>query len=425
MAQLSDDCFAFGGPAMRLDAALARMTGHVLPVTGEQDIDLHEADGHILAHQVFCPASLPPFDNSAVDGYAVNADDLTDGQETILPVSGRLIAGPVEEARLTPGTTMRVFTGAVMPHGADTVFMQEDVRIEADGRVVLPAGLKRGANCRKAGEDIAHGALLLPAGRCLKPADLALLAATGLTRVTVRRRVVVGVMSTGNELVASLAPLQPGQIRDANRPMLLAMLKRLGCETRDLGIVPDNQERLEAALHGACAQGCDLVISSGGVSTGEEDHVKAAVEKVGRLDFWRIGIKPGRPVAMGVLRGMGHESAAFMGLPGNPVACFVTFAVLARPLIRTLQGAGIKEVFALPVRLGFAYKKKTGRREYVRVRLEPGRDGVFIAHKHPRDGAGVITSLTQTDGLIALEEDTTRFEAGSLVPFESFESLLA
>jgi molybdopterin molybdotransferase len=310
-----------------------------------------------------------------------------------------------------------------MPDGADTVFMQEDVRTEA-GAVIVPAGLKAGANRRLSGEDVRKGSVVLPAGRRLAAQDVALAAAVGLTTLTVRRRVRVALFSTGDEIVEPGSPRPAAALYDANRTLLDGMLDRLGAKVTDLGIIKDDPVALEQAI-AAAARDHDLVLTSGGVSTGEADHVRSAVEKIGRLVFWRIAIKPGRPVAMGVIRGANAEQgAAFVGLPGNPVAAFVTFARVVRPLFLRLAGALPEPLTALPVRLAFAYKKKTGRREYVRVALRAGADGTIEAIKHPQEGAGVITSLTETDGLAELSEDTTTVEPGSTVGFFSYATLM-
>jgi molybdopterin molybdotransferase len=416
MTQLSDDCFAFGGPLMRIEEAVALMAARVNPVTGTETLPLVAAAGRVLAGNLAAILPLPPFFNSAVDGYAVRHADLAAIGPTRLPVAGRVPAGTGADGITTAGQAIRIFTGAPMPPGADTVFMQEDVTA-AGGAVVLPAGLRRGANCRLAGEDLASGAAALPAGRLLGPADLALAAAAGHARLTVCRRVRVAVFSTGNELREAGEPLAAAEIPDANRVMLMALLAGLGCEVSDLGILRDEPAGMARRLAEAAARH-DLILTSGGVSTGEEDHVKTAVESVGRLVFWRIAVKPGRPVAMGVIAG-----SAFVGLPGNPVAVYVTFTALVRPLVRLLAGAVVPEPRPLPVRLAFAYRKKAGRREFVRVTLRDGADGVPEAVKHPRDGAGIITSLTESDGLVTLSEDLTDVPAGTVAPFTPFALL--
>ena len=410
MAQLSDDCFAFGGALMSLDEATALIRERVGPVAEVETAPLHEADGRVLARGIVAPTSLPPFDNSAVDGYAVRFQDLARDGNTVLPVSGRLAAGRGIEGEARPGTALRIFTGAPMPEGFDTVFMQEDTR-EENGRVVLPAGLKGGANRRLAGEDVVRGTGVLPEGRRLRPQDVALLAALGIAEVPVRRPLGVAVFSTGDEIVSPGSPLGPGKLYDSNRFVLIAMLARLHCRVTDLGILPDERGAVAGALR-AAAGTHDLLLTSGGVSTGEEDHVKAAVEEAGGLSFWRVAIKPGRPVALGTVAG-----TPFIGLPGNPVAVFVTFVHVARALVAALSGETYAPPRAWPVRAGFAYRKKEGRREFVRVRLRSADDGAVEAMKHPREGAGVITSLTETDGLAELPETVTRVEPGETVGF--------
>ncbi|MBX9757584.1 MAG: molybdopterin molybdotransferase MoeA [Beijerinckiaceae bacterium] len=415
MAQLSDDCFAFGGKLMPIEDAVALIVARVQPLGAHESAPLAQADGRILAKDFRAPIALPPFTNSAVDGYAVRHADLAPNADTRLPIAGRVEAG-AKAGPHAPGATARIFTGALMPDGADTVFMQEDVRLEA-GDVILPPGLKRGANVRPAGEDIAAGAIALAGGKRLMPQDVALAAALGATHLDVSGRARVAVFSTGNELVSPGEPQTPPQIYDSNRFMLLALMRRLGCEAHDLGILRDEPESLARALKDAASR-FDLIVTSGGVSTGEADHVKAAVETIGTLVFWRMAIKPGRPVAMGVIDGV-----PFVGLPGNPVASYVTQAYVVRPLALALMGAQWTPGVALPVRAAFSYKKKTGRREFVRASLARGADGVVEAHKFPREGAGLLSSLTQTQGLVVLGEDVTGVEPGDTIGFMDYASL--
>jgi molybdopterin molybdotransferase len=372
----------------------------------------------VLANDLCAPIDLPPFDNSAVDGYAVRHADLHPAAETALKIAGRLQAGQSAKTDVRHGQAIRIFTGAPMPASADTVFMQEDVRVEGD-TLIVPSGLKRGANRRLAGEDLREGAVALMGGTVLDAAQIALAAALGLTEVTVSRRLRVAIFSTGNEVT------EPGQLRsgaaifDSNRHLLAQLLDHMHVLVTDLGILPDDPERLVRAL-GDAGQRHDLVLTSGGISTGEADHVRNAIEQIGKLVFWRIGIKPGRPVAMGALRG----GAVFAGLPGNPVAVFVTFVKVVRPLLRRLSGARPDTLTPLPVRVGFAYKKKSGRREYVRVSLRRDDDGEIEAIKHPQDGAGVITSLTQTDGVLELADDLTELKPGDRAGFLSYAVLM-
>ena len=313
---------------------------------------------------------------------------------------------------------MRIFTGAPMPEGTDTVFMQEDVRLDDKGDIVLPAGLKPGANVRPAGEDIPQGHIALKAGQRLRPQDIALAAACGLTELDVARRIRVAVFSTGDELASPGTPRASAQLFDSNRFMLIAMLRRLGCEVGDLGILRDERGPLATALKRVAGEH-DLILTTGGVSTGEEDHVKAGVESVGRLVLWRMAIKPGRPVAMGIISG-----TPFIGLPGNPVASFVTFVHVVRPIVLALSGATSAPLLPMPVRAAFAYKKKSGRREYVRVTLRRAEDGALEALKFPREGAGLLSSLVDTDGLVELPESVTTVEPGATVGFLGYANLM-
>jgi molybdopterin molybdotransferase len=415
MAQLSDDCFAFGGPLLSVEAAAALIAERVPPRAGTEMVPLAAARGRVLAEDLVAPGPLPPFFNSAVDGYALRHADLSAGGETRLPVIGRAPAGAVPPP-LSPGSAMRVFTGAPMPAGADTVMMQEDARVE-DGAVLLPPGLKRGANCRPAGEDVAAGVVALRGGLVLGPAEIGLAAALGLPGLAVRPRVRVGVFSTGDEIASPGTPLGPAQTHDANRFALLALLARLPAEATDLGILPDRAGETAAALSAAAASQ-DLLLTTGGVSTGEEDHVRAAIEADGRLVFWRLAIKPGRPAAMGVVGGV-----PVVGLPGNPVAAFVTFLHLARPLVLRLAGAAPRPLLRVPAVADFAYRKKAGRREYVRVALAEDARGL-VARKFGREGAGLLTSLTETDGFAELPEAVLAVAPGDALWVLPFAAVL-
>ena len=412
MAQLSDDCFAFGGALLGVDAALALIEARIVPVVEEESVPLAEAAGRILARDVVAQMDVPPHANSAVDGYALAHADLSPDRETVLPVAGRAAAGHPLGRPAARGEAIRIFTGASMPEGTDTVMMQEDCVVE-EGSVRLQPGIKKGANRRHAGEDVARGGVALPAGRRLKPADLGLTAALGNARLPVFRPLRVGLLSTGDEVCEPGTALMPGMIYDANRVMLRALLRGLGCIVSDLGINPDRADSLGDTL-AAAAAGHDLIVTSGGVSTGEEDHVRAAIEKLGRLDFWRLAIKPGRPVALGQLNGV-----PLIGLPGNPVAAALTFAILARPLILRLAGAAMAAPLSFPMRAGFAYKKKAGRREYLRATL--ARDGAnLVARKYPKDGAGILSSVVQSDGFVILDESMNDLAPGMIVEFLPF-----
>lgn len=429
MAQLSDDCFAFSGALLPLEDAERMIRERVASVTEIETVALSVANGRVVAHNVVAPLALPPFDNSAVDGYAVRHADLDPKRETRLVIADRVTAGRLASHVLMASEAVRIFTGAPMPAGADTVFMQEDCRIEGQA-VIVPPGLQLGANRRLVGEDLGAGQVMLPAGRRLTESHVALAAAVGLTELDVRRRVRVAIFSTGDEIIEPGAPRGQAALYDANRYLLAGLVERLGAQATDLGILPDDKAKLAHAIAMAAANH-DLVLTSGGVSTGEADHVRAAVESIGRLVFWRVGIKPGRPVAMGVIPAMpsppgarSGDGAAFMGLPGNPVAVFVTFARVVRPLILRLAGAEPAPLIALPVRAAFPYKKRKGRREYVRVKLIRAADGSIEAVKHAQEGAGVLTSLTETDGLVELLDDTTTVAPGATVGFIPYAALV-
>jgi molybdopterin molybdotransferase len=416
MAQLSNDCFALGGGLLTVAAALAEIEARISPVVGIETVPLAAAAGRILARDVIATMNLPPHANSAVDGYAVAHADLLPDQETVLPVTGRAAAGHPLGRPVRRGEAIRIFTGAPMPDGADTVMMQEDCALE-DERVRLRPGIKKGANRRHAGEDIAEDETALSAGLRLRAPDLGLAAALGYGEVCAFRPLRVALLSTGDEIRDPGMPLPPGAIYDANRVMLAALLTGLGCTVSDFGIRPDREAALADTLAAASADH-DLIVTSGGVSTGEEDHVKSAIERLGTLHFWRLAIRPGRPVALGQVGGV-----PLIGLPGNPVAVIVTFVVLARPLVLRLAGAAPSPPRLFSVRAGFAYRKKLGRREYLRASLKREGDAV-VAVKYPSDGAGILSSIVRSDGLVILEEAVSELAVGSMVDFLPFSEVI-
>jgi molybdopterin molybdotransferase len=415
LAQLSDDAFAFGSQLMPVEEARRAMAERVSAVAEIESVALIDADGRVLAEPLIAPIDLPNFDNSAVDGYAVRFAALHTSGETILAVSGRVAAGETSKA-VPADAAVRIFTGAPMPERFDTVFMQEDCRELDDGRVILPKGLQQGANRRPRGEDITRGDTALAAGRRLGPREIALAAALGVDHLPVRRRLKVAIFSTGDEIVSPGETLPAAGLYDSNRFALQVLLRRLQCDVTDLGILRDKRSEVGAALVNA-ARDHDAIITSGGVSTGEEDHVRAAMSEAGTLAFWRLAIKPGRPVAMGVVGGK-----PLVGLPGNPVAVFVTFAYVVRPLLAALSGETLQAAHALGVTADFEYRKKKGRREYVRVSLVEDAAGT-LARKYPVDGAGVLTSLTATDGLVELPEHITQVQPGDRVSFIDYRLL--
>lgn len=427
MAQLSDDCFAFDGPLMPLDEALARLAERVRPVVEEESVPLSHALGRVLAVDVTAGQDVPPYRNSAVDGYAVYFDDLSADEQTDLPVIGRVAAGHPLGGPAQRGKAVRIFTGAPIPGGdgggPDTVMMQEDC-LERDGTVTLQPGIKRGANLRGAGEDVASGQVILQAGRRLTPQDIGLLATQGLTRTAVFARLRVALLSTGDEVVETGRPLPPGKLYDSNRHMLCALLSGMGAEVTDLGILRDDRLEITAALEQAVAR-ADAVVTSGGMSMGEEDHIKAAIEAKGRVDFWRLAVKPGRPVGLGQVKAGDGRGVPVVGLPGNPVAAFTTFALVGRPLLQGLAGQAVRPPHRMRAVAGFDYKKKRDRREFVRARIS-GYDaaGMPVVEKFGRSGAAILTSLVGADGFVELAEEVERLEKGQPVAYLPFSELM-
>jgi molybdopterin molybdotransferase len=415
MAQLSDDCFAFGGDLLSMTAALERVSTIEAAVASE-NVPLKAARGRILAAPLVAAMNVPPHANSAVDGYAVAFDDLRPNEPTTLPLGGRAAPGRALGRAARRGEAVRIFTGAPMPEGLDTVLMQEDCT-EADSTVTIPPGIRRGANRRHAGEDVKAGSTVLIPGRRLRPQEIGLAASLGITALPVYRRLRVTVFSTGDEVRDPGTPLPASAIYDANRYVLAALIEGLGAAVTDLGIIPDRQAAIGEALTGA-ARDHDLILTSGGMSTGEGDHVKGAVEARGKLHFWRLAIKPGRPVAMGQI-----GRVPFMGLPGNPVAVMVTFLILARPLILRLSGAVDVAPRRFRVVAGFEHKKRSNRREYVRARLEAAESG-WVARKFPRDGAGILSSMVESDGLVEIGEGISATKPGDIVDFLPFSEVI-
>lgn len=416
MAQLSDDCFAFGGKLMTAQEAMEVLAARITIVVEPEWVGLRAALGRFLAEDMASDRAVPPHDNAAVDGYAVRFDDLNPDGDSTLTVAGRVAAGHALDRIARPGEAIRIFTGAPMPDGLDTVLMQEDCRVE-DDRVIIPPGIKRGGNRRHAGEDIAAGDIILRAGRKLRPQEIGLAASIGRTRISVFRKLRVALFSTGDEIRDIGEELPPGCVFDSNRYTIAALLENLGCRVDDLGILPDNYHAIERALDKA-ARDHDAIITSGGVSTGDEDHVRAAVEKLGNIHFWRLAIRPGRPLALGQV-----GRTPFIGLPGNPVAVMVTFMRLARPALLRLAGCGDTEPHIFQVRAGFEYNKKIDRREWLRVRLETDSNGMVSAQKFPRGGAGILSSMVAADGLLELPEELTRLEPGMMVDFLPFSEV--
>jgi molybdopterin molybdotransferase len=415
-------------PLKSLDEALAELLAQVQGLQQTELVSTFDADGRVLAQAVTSSLHVPPQDNSAMDGYAVRCSDL--GSGALLKVSQRIPAGNAGSA-LQAGTVARIFTGAPIPVGADAVVMQEDCEfVQSDnsnsiGNVRVHAAPKLGQWIRRAGEDVARGAVVLQKGERLTPASLGLAASIGLAQLQLVRQPKVALFSTGDELVmpGDIAPenMPAGSIYNSNRFFLRALLKRLGCEVTDMGIVPDNLEATKAALRSA-AEGHDLILTSGGVSVGEEDHIKPAVTALGELNLWQIAIKPGKPFAYGKVNNA-VNSTHFIGLPGNPVSSFITFLVLVRPFILKLQGVENTTSTAtqsIAVKADFTWAKADKRREFLRVkRNSSGGLDLF-----PNQSSGVLTSAVWGDGVVDNPAGQT-IAVGDMVQFVSFAELLS
>ncbi len=415
------DCFAAPGPAapLPLDEALARVQAAYGPATEPESVPLRSALGRILAESVTAPGNVPPMAVSAMDGWGFRAADTAGEGPVRLAVVGRVPAGVVFGGMVGPGEAVRIFTGAPVPADVDAVAMQEDCRADGDAAVLVPANVKRCANIREAGEDMAAGAVVLTPGRRLRAQEIGLAAAVGRSHLSVRKRLRVVLFSTGDELREPGAAKPDGAIYDANRYTLAAQLDALGVEVRDLGILPDKREATRAAL-AAAADTADLLVTSGGVSVGEEDHVKAAVGALGTIDLWKLAIKPGKPLALGRI-----GNTPFLGLPGNPVSAMVTFMLVGRPLVLRLAGAESAPAPRCLVVSSFEFRKKPGRREFLRARLALGADGRPVAHKFPSDSSGVLTSMVEADGLVDMPADATAIRPGDMVEFLPFTGLFA
>ena len=402
-------------PLRPLDDALQALLAHARPLPAET-VSTFDADGRVLAEDLVAALQVPPQDNSSMDGYAVRSAEIAD-EGVVLPVSQRLPAGAAAQP-LQPGTAARIFTGAPVPAGADAIVMQEDTEAAGDAQVRILRVPAKGQWIRASGEDITRGTTVLARGERLGPAAQGLAASIGRDRLQVARRPRVALFSTGDELVmpGEIAPeaMRPGAIYNSNRFFLRSLLLRLGCEVQDLGIVPDRREATIDALREA-ASGNDLILTSGGVSVGEEDHIKPAVQQLGALDLWQIAMKPGKPFAYGHV-----GDAHFIGLPGNPVSSFVTFLVLVRPFLLQLQGARELAPRALQLPAHFDWPRPDKRREFLRVR----RDAQGGVELFGNQSSSVLTSTVWADGLVDVSAGTT-IARGDLVRFLPLAELLA
>ena len=418
-AKLIDDCFVLDKDRLPHAEAIAILKSRVRPVVGVEQVPVADAAWRFLAEDIVSPRAIPAHDNAAVDGYAFAHAAYDPDQGATLKVVGQAAAGHPCNETPTRGNTVRIFTGAVMPEGLDTVAMQEDVRLEQKGDelwALIPGGLKAGANRRLAGEDAQEGAVLLELGARLRPQDVASAAATGLGRLACYAKLKVAILSTGDEILRPGESFSAGKVYDANAPMLRGLVEAADAEAVDLGVLPDRADLVKAALADA-ARPYDAIVISGGASQGAEDHVVNSLDALGKRHLWQVAIKPGRPMSFGQI-----GDCVVLGLPGNPVAVFVCFLIYVRPVLTRLAGGDWPEPQRFPLTAAFSQKKKVGRREFWRAKLTEDAGGKPQVAKFPRDGSGLISSLREADGLIEVAEDVAEVKQGDLVDFIPFSS---
>lgn len=414
-----NDCFLHDKDRLSHQEALGLIEAQCRSMVGTKMAALAEAAGFYAAKEIRAGFDVPGHNNAAVDGYGFAHGDLVGGDPkgegaATFRLSARIAAGASDVQPLAPGTAVRIFTGAPVPPGADTVVMQEDVTLSDPGSVIVPAGLKKGANVRLAGEDVKSGGLLISPGQRLRPQDLAWAASVGCGEIEIHKPLRIGVLSTGDEVRRPGAPLASGQVYDANSFLLRGLLQSLPVEISDLGILPDDAGFVRDALKDASTI-FDVIISSGGASRGEEDYLVNTVRELGTLHGWQIAIKPGRPLGFGTI-----GKAAVMALPGNPVAALVCFLLYARPMLTRLGGGVVYEPRRFPLPANFEIKsKKPDRREFLRG-FTSSQDGQLLAEKFPRNGSGLISSLCRATGLIEVPEEVTRIDRGDMVAFIPF-----
>ena len=407
----------FDPRSLSADAALEQIKAGVSRVRGIEKIAIREALNRILAEDIRSRINVPSGTNSAMDGYAVNSADIPSDGIAGLNVLGTAWAGKPFEGKLTAGNCVRIMTGAIMPEGADTVIIQEDVQADGSG-IRIDGSTRKGDNVRQAGEDIAAGDLILTAGRRLNPADIGLIASLGIAEVSVVRRLRVAFFSTGDELRSIGETLNDGAIYDSNRYTLYGMLERMGADIIDMGVIKDDLEALEDAFSIAAAN-ADVLITSGGVSVGEADYIKEILAKLGKVDFWKVAIKPGRPLAFGHV-----GNAVFFGLPGNPVSVMVTFYEFVQPALRKMIGEDDAGVLTLKARCDSRLKKRPGRVEYQRGILQQDEDGNLVVVKTGAQGSGILTSMSQANCFIILPLDSGGIEPGMYVDIQPFSGLV-
>lgn len=416
--KLIDDCFVHDKDRIRHDDAIALLRARLAPVVSHENIALKDALGRYTATEITAPRNVPATDNAAVDGFAFYQPDGAENGGDFNIIS-RIAAGDMPSMAITAGNAARIFTGAPMPKGANSVAMQEDCLISDDHKKVrIPNGLKQGANRRKAGEDMQQGQIAVPQCHKIRPQDIAAFASFGLHKIPVQKKLRVALFSTGSEIIEPDQPHSPEKIYDANRHMLKSLLSAYPIALSDLGIIPDNADLLKTTIAKA-AQNHDVIITSGGASKGEEDHILASLDALGKRHLWQLAVKPGRPMMFGQIGDCVH-----LGLPGNPVAAFVCFALYARVALITLGGGTYTEPQRYPLKAAFeTAKKKQDRREFYRGWVALDETGTASAVKFARDGSGLISGLREATGLIEIPEEVRSVPKGSLVNFIPFSEL--
>jgi len=404
--------------SMPVDQARRHIRAFLTPITTVERLAVRDALGRVLAEDIVSPIHVPGHDNSAMDGYAVRHADLAADADVTLRVVGTSFAGKPYLGPVAPGEAVRIFTGAVVPPDCDTIIMQERARA-ADGKVTLGAGARQGQNRRLAGEDIKTGAVVLRRGQPVRPAELGLIASLGIVEVSVYRRLRVAFFSTGDELVSLGGSLGPGQIFDSNRYTLYGMLTEIGAEVLDMGVIRDEPEAVEQAFAEAAAN-ADVVLTSGGVSVGDADYVKQMLDRLGQVLFWKIAMKPGRPLAFGRI-GRAH----FFGLPGNPVATMVTFYQFVRDALLVISGRSLGDgVPTFQARLASPIRKAPGRTEFQRGVLSRGEDGQWTVRTTGDQGSGILSSMSQANCFVVLPTAQGNTEAGAMVEVQPFDGIL-
>jgi len=413
---MNDCCYNPNDKMLTTDEAIHFLLERSVATKQVETVNVLDAIGRVLAQPIISTLNVPPLDNSAMDGYVTRFSDLNISAETTLPISQRIAAGYVGD-KLDEGTAARIFTGAPVPEGADTIVMQEQCEQQGTD-VVISGKINKGDHIRRAGEDIAEGSEVMSVGQKLRPQDMGLIASVGIADIKVLKKIRVGIFSTGDELLMPGEPVEPGKIYNSNRYTLTGLLQKAGCDIVDLGCIPDNLDATVAAMQDAAKQS-DLIMTTGGVSVGEEDYIKLAIDKLGSVEMWRVAMKPGKPVAFGEV-----SKTPFIGLPGNPVSVFVTFCLFARGVIRTMQGCEDVLPRKTQVVAGFDWPRKGPRREFVRGRLVTDGNGQQQAIIYSSQSSGVLTSTTWAQGLIEIPENTT-VKKGERLNWLDFSELLS